>query len=251
MVELSGSSHAGYDAVMKACQAAFLLRHTVGFSQLEQPQAVFFDMDATVICEESLVVLASYAGVAAHVAAVTERAMAGELDFRQALVERVALLKGLPESTLAEAAAGLTLMPGIVEFVAFCRRLGVPTFMVSGGFVQLAAGIAAKVGFDGYRASTLGVVDGRLSGLTVGEVVDAQAKLRYVQTTCAELNLDVKAVACVGDGANDGLMLGAAGVAIGHQAKDVLFPVITALNASGDHRFLAPLLFGRSCAQVR
>ncbi|MCX6109880.1 MAG: phosphoserine phosphatase SerB [Proteobacteria bacterium] len=251
MVELSGSSHDGYQAVAKACQASFLRRQTVGYSQLEQVKAVFFDMDATVIREESIVVLARYAGVEAHVAAVTERAMAGELDFRQALAERVALLKGLSTKVLAQAEAGLTLMPGILEFVAFCRRLGVPTFLVSGGFVQLAAGIAAKVGFTAYHACTLGVQDGTLTGTVVGEVVDAEAKLRYVQETCARLQLDVKSVACVGDGANDRLMLAAAGVAVGHQAKEVLYPVIQALNIGGDHRFLAPLLFGRPCTQVR
>ena len=97
----------------------------------------------------------------------------------------------------------------------------------------------------------VGEIVEEIVGTVVGEVVDAEAKLRYVHSTCARLQIDVKSVACVGDGANDLLMLAAAGVAVGHQAKEVLYPVIQALNVGGDHRFLAPLLFGRPCTQVR
>ncbi len=217
---------------------------TVGFSTVSVVKAVFFDMDATVIREESLVELSAYAGVQEQVHQITERAMAGELDFKAALRERVALLRGLDASAIDNLAAKLTLMPGIKELVASCRARGVPTFMVSGGFVELAGVISAAVGFDGFHANSFGIEHGRLTGEVVGSVVDATGKQEFMLATCKRLGLSPSEVAAVGDGANDLPMLSSVGTAVGHQPKGILWPLLHAANWSGDHRFLVPLLLG-------
>lgn len=238
-------SERAYKDALKAFRKAFGAGATCGISPIERAKAVFFDMDATVIVEESLVELAAFAGKAEAVGAITERAMAGELDFKAALVERVALLKGLSADVLPVLAERLTLNRGIQPFVAFCREIGVPTFMVSGGFTCLAEVVQRKVGFDAVHANVLGVADGVLTGAVDGEIVDAAGKKRFLIETCARLKIDPKSVAAVGDGANDLPMLEAAGVAVGFRPKPVLLPSLHAQNAVGNHAFLAPLLFGR------
>lgn len=240
-----------FEAALAACRDLFTQaakdKAAVGLSRLAAPKAVFFDMDATVIAEESLVELAKFAGKGDEVARITERAMAGEMDFKAALFERVKLLDGLPESLCHQVAQGLTLNHGIKEFVQLCQSRGIKTFMVSGGFTQLCSIIQFKVGFDAIHANLLGAEGGKLTGKVIGEIVDAQGKLQYVRDVCAKYSWDPREVAAVGDGANDRLMMEAVGVAIGHQARPVLYPVIHALNAAGDHRYLAALLFGTFC----
>lgn len=238
-------SERAYKEALAAFRKAFGAGATCGISPIERAKAVFFDMDATVIAEESLVELAVHAGHGAAVERITERAMAGELDFKAALIERVAVLKGLSADVLPEVAERLTLNRGIQQFVAFCREIGVPTFLVSGGFTVLASVIQRKVGFDGIHANVLGIENGRLTGTVEGEIVDALGKRRYMLDTCTRLKIDPKAVAAVGDGANDLPMLEAAGVAVGFKPKPVLLPSLHAQNAVGNHAFLAPLLFGR------
>lgn len=230
---------------------AFRAGATVGYSFVPRVKAVFFDMDATVIVEESLVELARVAGKAEEVAKITERAMAGELDFREALKKRVATLKGLPESVFAEVSERLTLNRGIQPFTAFCREIRIPCFMVSGGFVQLAEPIQRKVGFNAIKACTLEVEGGKLTGKVTGEIIDADAKLKFLNETCASLGISPREACAVGDGANDAKMLSAAGVAVGHKAKPILYPHLHALNATGNHGFLGPLLFGRDLTIIR
>ena len=187
--------------LQNACRQLISDGVTVGFSTLPAVKAVFFDMDATVIREESLVELAAYAGVQEQVHQITERAMAGELDFKAALRERVALLRGLDAGAIDILSTQLTLMPGIKELVGHCRARGIPT-----------------------------------------AVVDATGKQEFLLATCTRLGLLPSEVAAVGDGANDLPMLSSAGIAVGHQPKGILWPLLHAANWCGDHRFLVPLL---------
>lgn len=250
-LEVDDTSERGLAEVARRCQQAFATGATCGYSRLRQVKAVFFDMDATVIREESLVELARSVGLGAEVGRITERAMAGELDFAQALRQRVALLVGVSEAAVRQVAERLTPMPGIAEFLAFCREVAVPTFMVSGGFVPMAGPMAERLGFNAYRANVFGMRDGCLTGEVEGSIVDAEGKRRFLLETCAAHGFAPSEVAAVGDGANDLPMLKTAAVAVGHQPKSVLLPHLHAVNASGDHRFLAPLLFGRDISRRR
>ena len=177
--------------------------------------------------------------------------MAGEIEFKEALIQRVSLLRGLPESALAEIGAGLTLNRGIQALVAFCRQLGVKTFMVSGGFLALAEIVSRKVGFDGISANGLEVAEGVLTGRLSGPIVDAKSKEEFLIRTCKRFSFTPGEAAAIGDGANDALMLKAAAVAVGFKPKSVLHPLIHGAINNGDFRFLAPLLFGRDLSIKR
>jgi phosphoserine phosphatase len=231
--------------VKNGCQAAFKENKTAGYCLIEEVQAVFFDMDSTVIKEESIVALGEAVGKSEVISAVTERAMAGELDFSEALRERVALLKGITEEQLVGISSGLTLNDGILEFADHCRAKNVPVFLISGGFMQLAADINMRVGFADYYANLLELKDGALTGLTSGAVVDGQMKQTWLKRKCRELGIDLKNVAAVGDGANDIPMMEVAGTSIGFNPKPILHSYIDSLNSVCDHRMLIPLLFSQ------
>lgn len=230
------------DRIRDVCADLMASKVSVGYSLRPSVKAVFFDMDATVIREESLVALAAFAGVEKAVHEITERAMAGSLDFASALRERVALLKDLDASALGELAGKLTLMPGIKALVAQCRSQGIPCFMVSGGFVELASHVAAEVGFAGYHANRFEIRNGRLTGALASEIVDARGKRDFVAATCKSLKVALEDAVAVGDGANDLQMLNLVGTAVGHQPKEVLLPHLHFANWVGDHRLLLPLL---------
>jgi phosphoserine phosphatase len=241
---------ARHQAALQAVRRLFKLCRSVGVSKVERVRAVFFDMDATVIKQESIVELAACAGKSVEVAEITERAMRGELDFKAALEERVKVLAGLPaEETFEKVETRVTLQPGIQAFVAFCREVGVPCFLVSGGFVAIAGPVARKVGFAAFRSNELGVEGGRLTGRVEGAVIDGEAKRAFVLETCDRLGCDPKETAAVGDGANDRLMLDTVGVAVGFEPKEVLFPHLAAVT--DNHAFLGPLLFGRDVSITR
>ncbi len=204
-------------------------------------KALFFDMDSTVIAEETIVVLADYAGMADRVDQITERAMAGELDFREALCERVALLKGLPERILQDAFHRLTPNPGIKETVARFKARGVPCYLISGGFMELAEPLAQDLGFTGVKANRLGVRLGLLTGEVVGDIIDAAAKRQFLIATCTSLGISPDQVCAVGDGANDLPMMLAARYRVGYRPKSVLWPHLTGAIWHGDHRMLLEL----------
>lgn len=250
-MQMQDVSAASYAALVKCMERAFKAGSTAGYCPVASVKAVFFDMDSTVIAEESIVELAGFAGKADEVSRITERAMQGELDFKESLLQRVATLRGLPESIFAQVGERLTLMRGIQPFAAFCREINLPLYLVSGGFVQLASIIQRKVGFTAIRANVLEVVDGKLTGQVIGEIIDGDAKERFLRETCQGLGIDPRTACAVGDGANDIKMMDAAGVAVGFCPKPVLLPHLHALNAIGNHAFLGPLLFGRDLSITR
>ncbi|MEA3001233.1 MAG: phosphoserine phosphatase [Sphingomonadales bacterium] len=205
------------------------------------------DMDSTMITVECIDELADYAGLKAEVAAVTERAMRGELAFEEALRARVALLKDLDEAAIDRCRAErVRLTPGARALVRTMRREGAYTVLVSGGFTRFAEPVGAEIGFDRVIANRLDSADGRLSG-TVGEpIVGAETKKRALLDAAAERGLETGAALAVGDGANDIPMLEAAGLGIAYHAKPV---AAAAAAARIEHNDLTALLYAQGYAR--
>ena len=178
------------------------------------------DMDSTMIEQECIDELAEEAGVGAHVKAITARAMNGELDFEGALTERVALLKGLPETVIDRVLdTRITLMAGGPTLLATMKAHGAHAALVSGGFTAFTARIAAQLGFDENRANTLLVEDGHLTGTVARPILGREAKVEALHQISARLGLAPADVLAVGDGANDLGMLGLAGMGVALHAK--------------------------------
>ncbi len=178
------------------------------------------DMDSTMIRQECIDELADEAGVGAHVAGITARAMNGELDFEAALRERVELLKGLPESVIGRVLRDrITLMPGGPVLLATMKLNGAYAALVSGGFTAFTAAIAAQLGFDEHRANTLLVADGALTGEVATPILGKQAKLDALEAIAARLGITPDEAIAVGDGANDLAMLRRAGTGVALHAK--------------------------------
>lgn len=180
------------------------------------------DVDSTLITAEVIELLAEHAGSRARVAEVTERAMRGELDFTASLHERVATLAGLPESVLALVAHEIELSPGARELVADVQGRGWAVGLVSGGFVELVAPLAASLGIDLFRANALEVADGHLTGRVSGPVVDRAAKAVALREYATAVGVPLERTVAIGDGANDLDMLAAAGFGIAFNAKPVV-----------------------------
>ena len=202
------------------------------------------DMDSTMIGQECVDELADFAGRKAPVAAITERAMGGEIAFAPALRERVALLAGLPAGVIAEVIAKrITFTPGGQILVATMRRHGAYTCLVSGGFTAFTQPIAATLGFDENRGNRLLVgADGRLSGTVAEPVLGRDAKLETLDALRARLGLDGDETLAVGDGANDLLMIAAAGLGVAFRAKPM---VAQAAAVRIDHGDLTALLYAQ------
>ena len=181
-----------------------------------------FDMDSTLIEAEVIDELAKAAGVGEQVAEITERAMRGELDFSASFRERLALLKGLPESALAEVGAGLRLTEGAETLFAELKRLGYKTAILSGGFSYFAKQLQAKLGIDYVYANELQIVDGLVTGVAVEPIVDAQRKADLLRELAAKEGLRLEQTIAVGDGANDLPMLGLAGLGVAFRAKPLV-----------------------------
>lgn len=155
-------------------------------------------------------------------AAVTERAMRGELDFGESLRERVATLAGLPESVVEEVRAAVRLTPGARTLVRTLKRLGFTVAVVSGGFIEVVAPLAHELGIDHARANRLEIVDGVLTGRVVGPVIDRAAKAEALREFAAAEDLPLARTIAIGDGANDLDMLDAAGLGVAFNAKPVV-----------------------------
>ena len=178
------------------------------------------DMDSTMIRQECIDELAAEAGVGPRVAEITARAMNGELDFEGALIERVSLLKGLPESVIDTVLADrITPMPGGRVLIATMKAHGGHAALVSGGFTAFTARVAAMLGFDEHRANTLGIRDGVLTGEVGRPILGKQAKVDALAQITARLGITRGQVMAVGDGANDLGMLHLAGSGVALHAK--------------------------------
>ncbi|MCC8950059.1 phosphoserine phosphatase SerB [Bradyrhizobium sp. Arg62] len=201
------------------------------------------DMDSTMIGQECIDELADFAGLKAHVAAITERAMRGEIEFEPALRERVALLKGLPVSVVDEVLdKRITLTPGGRELVMTMRAHGAYTCLISGGFTLFTKVVAAKVGFQENRANQLQVVDGKLTGEVVEPILGRATKLATLIELTESFDLDEIDTLVVGDGANDLGMIQAAGLGVAYHAK----PAVAAAAAVRiDHGDLTALLYAQ------
>jgi phosphoserine phosphatase len=199
------------------------------------------DMDSTMIAQECIDELADYAGLKAHVAAITERAMRGEIAFEPALRERVALLEGLPIAVVEEVIQKrITLTPGARTLVATMRRNGAYTCLVSGGFTLFTARVAAMIGFDEHRGNTLEVRDGKLTGRVAEPVLGREAKRATLVELRDRLGLAPNETLAAGDGANDLAMIEAAGLGVAYRAKP---KVAAAAHARIDHGDLMALLY--------
>jgi len=199
------------------------------------------DMDSTMIDQECIDELADYAGLKAHVAAITERAMRGELPFEPALRERVALLKDLPLSVIEETIrAKITLAAGGRELIATLKANGVYTCLVSGGFTLFTNVIAANLGFDENRANELLIENGKLSGKVKEPILGRAAKLATLQELAGRLGIGMEETIAIGDGANDLDMITASGLGIAIHAKPA---VAAAAQARLDHADLSAIIY--------
>jgi phosphoserine phosphatase len=201
------------------------------------------DMDSTMIGQECIDELADFAGLKTHVAAITERAMRGEIAFEPALRERVALLKGLAVSVIDEVLKQrITLTPGGRELVATMRAHGAYTCLISGGFTLFTNAVAATVGFQENRANELRVQDGKLTGEVTEPILGRAAKLATLIELRESFDLDNLDTLAVGDGANDLGMIEAAGLGVAYHAKPA---VAAAAAARIDHGDLTALLYAQ------
>lgn len=189
---------------------------------------LIMDVDSTLIQQEVIELLAAYAGKRDEVAAVTEAAMRGELDFAQSLHARVAVLSGLPAAVVDSVRAEVKLSEGAAELVAAFKAAGHVVAVVSGGFNQILRPIAEDLGLDYWIANELEIVDGVLTGKVLGDVIDRAAKEKYLREWSAAEGIALEHTIAVGDGANDLDMLGAAGIGVAFNAKPAVRAVADA-----------------------
>ena len=183
---------------------------------------VAFDMDSTLIQEEVIDELAKRAGAGERVAKITEAAMRGDIDFKESLRQRVASLEGLSESVLAEIAVNLNLNEGAYRLMSGLRRMGLKTVILSGGFTYFGRYLSEKLGIDFVHANELEIVDGKMTGRVVGDIVDGERKAALLREIAGEQGLGLEQTIAVGDGANDLPMLSVAGMGIAFHAKPVV-----------------------------
>ncbi len=201
---------------------------------------IVFDVDSTLVQGEVIEMLAAKAGREDEVRAVTEAAMRGEIDFAESLTQRVQALAGLDASVIDEVAESLELTPGARTTIRTLRRLGYHCGVVSGGFRQVIEGLAHELELDFVKANTLEIVDGKLTGRVVGEIVDRAAKAIALREFAAQCGVPLEQTVAVGDGANDIDMLTAAGLGVAFNAKPALREIAdTAIS----HPYLDAVLF--------
>ena len=196
---------------------------------------VVMDVDSTLIAQEVIELLGAHAGMAAEIKEITNAAMRGELDFEASLRARVALLKGLPESVLELVREEISLTPGARTLVTTLHKLGHSVAVVSGGFLSIIEPIIKELGINHYKANTLEIIDGVLSGQLTGAVIDRAAKASALREFAELEGVALTETIAIGDGANDLDMIAAAGLGIAFNAKP-------AVKAAADSSVSAPYL---------
>ncbi len=184
-----------------------------------KPKLLMADMDSTIVTGETLDELAEFAGVKDKVADITARAMNGEVDFKDALRERVALLEGLSETALSDTLEKAELSSGAKDLISSLKENGVLCVLVSGGFTYFTSAIAEQAGFDFHHGNRLEIKDGVLTGQVIEPILDRNAKVAFMDRHCTDLGISFADCLAIGDGANDLPMLLEAGVGIGYRAK--------------------------------
>ncbi len=203
---------------------------------------VVFDVDSTLIRDEVIELLADAAGKRAEVKAITDAAMAGELDFSSSLAARVAMLECVSETVFAETLARVQLTTGAVELISAIHSAGGKAAAVSDGFIQVLEPLAATLGLDFYRANTLEVSAGALTGKTVGPVIDRATKATSLAEWAGQLGLSPSQCIAVGDGANDLEMMKLAGLGVAFNAKPLVRQQADLVLEGEDLRALSALL---------
>ena len=202
---------------------------------------VQLDVDSTFIQQEAIELLAAKAGVLEEVSRITAAAMRGELDFAQSLVARVALLQGLSEDSFVQVQQEITLTDGAAELVTLLHQKGHCVSLVSGGFTNILQPIVDAMKIDFYRANTLEVVDGKLTGKVLGVIIDRAAKADALREFATACGVDLSNTVAIGDGANDLDMMDIAGISIAFNAKPIV-------EAAADYSIKEPSL--RSVASL-
>ena len=224
-------------AVLPAARAALGTAPVDAVAQAEagrRKRLLVADMDSTIVVEETLDRMATLGGIVDAVLPITARAMNGEIDFADALRERVALLAGKPAALIDAAMRQVHLTPGARALIATLRRAGVHTALVSGGFQPFAERVAETLGFDEAHANRLEIVGDRLTGRLVGDIVTRETKRVLLTRRAAERGVPPAETLTVGDGANDLPMLLAAGLGVAFRAKPVVRQAVTAVVDHGD-----------------
>ena len=180
------------------------------------------DVDSTLIEQEVIELLAERVGLRDQVKTVTDQAMAGEIDFREALLQRVRLLEGLTDQVFQEVLADIRVTDGVPELVSAVHKSGGMVGAISGGFSQVLEPLADKLSLDFFKANNLEVKDGVITGEIIGDIVDTEVKARTMLDWAREYGFDVSNTVAVGDGANDIQMLKASGLAVAFRPKDIL-----------------------------
>lgn len=195
-------------------------------AQNRRKKLLLADMDGTIVTTETLDEIAAYAGTKDKVSAITERAMCGEIDFKTALKERVALLSGLPETTLNEVLAQTELTDGAETLIGIMAQAGATCVLVSGGFTFFTDAIAAKAGFHYHHGNVIETQNGILSGTVTEPILDKNKKLDFLTDYRRRLDLKPEDTIAIGDGANDLPMLLEAGLGIGYRPKPLLLETL-------------------------
>ena len=196
---------------------------------------VQLDVDSTFIQQEAIELLAAKAGALDEVSRITAAAMRGELDFAQSLIARVALLQGLPEDVIMQVQHEVTLTDGAAELVAALHQEGHYVSLVSGGFTNILQPIVDELKIDFYRANTLEIIDGQLTGNVLGSIVDRAAKAQALREFAQACSVELSNTVAIGDGANDLDMMEIAGISIAFNAKPIV-------EAAADYSITEPSL---------
>lgn len=204
-------------------QQPYIDCHILSITQmLRRHKLACFDMDSTLITQEVIIELAKKAGVGDKVAAITESAMKGEIDFATSFAKRVALLKDLDASIIDAIISELTLQDGALMTIKSLKALGYRTVLISGGFTPFAKHVATVLGMDDYYANPLDIQNGKLTGEVILPILDAKQKARLTAKIADEMSIDLSEVICVGDGANDLPMMALSDLGIAYRAKPIV-----------------------------